>query len=59
MTKSYDFKVVNDGEWKIDCNGHEFGPFANKDIATKAANAAATKVVSLGQEAKVLVGSTA
>ena len=56
MTQSYDFKVVNDGKWKIDCNGQEFGPFASKDVAMEAANAAASKVVALGRKASVLVG---
>ena len=55
MTKSYDFKVVNDGEWKVDCNGREFGPYANRDIALEAANAAASKAVLLGREASVLI----
>jgi hypothetical protein len=58
MTKSYDFKVLNDGEWKIDCNGLEYGPFANRDIALEAANEAASRAVSLGREATVLVGPT-
>ena len=56
MTESYDLKVVNDDGWKIDCNGTEYGPYANRDIAMEAANAAAAKAISSGRNATVLVG---
>lgn len=55
MTQSYDFKVVNDGEWKVDCNGQEFGPYASRNIAVEAANAAASKAVKHGRMASVMI----
>ncbi len=59
MTKSYDFKVVHDGEWKVDCNGDEYGPYASRRIAVEAANAAASIAARHGLEASVLISPAA
>ena len=55
MSNSHDFFVLNDGEWRIDYRGNQFGPYRTYRMAVVAATAAALKAASVGDASQVLV----
>jgi hypothetical protein len=55
MVRERYFVVLDDGEWKINFQGNDYGPYLSQQAAIRAAVDAAHKSGSSGHDAQVIV----